>query len=111
MKKIKPRHHWQLQRLSALFLVLTLPFLGIFLLTLKGANYHQAMVAVRHPALSAFLGLIIAVSLYHAALGLQVIVRDYLRGAAAKITLGSAYTAISLMMVITLYSLIGIISR
>ena len=106
--KLKPHHHWQLHRLSSLFLTVTLPFLGIFLLTLKGSNYHQVMMMFRNPALAAFLGLTIAIGLYHTMSEFQVIIRDYLRDSKAKVALGLVYTTAIFLMAVTLHSLIGI---
>ncbi|WP_165380336.1 succinate dehydrogenase, hydrophobic membrane anchor protein [Candidatus Finniella inopinata] len=109
--KMKPHHQWQLQRLTALFLSIALPFLGVFLLALKRADYNQVVMAVRNPALAAFLGVTIAVSLYHMALELKEIIRDYLRDSAAKVALGLTYSAAVGLMILTLYSLIGIMCR
>lgn len=109
--KLQPHHHGQLQRLSALFLIIALPFLAFFLWTVKGASYPYLIGTIRHPALSAFLGVTIGVSLYHAVLGGQGIILDYLRGVTAKITLGLIYTMAILLMALTLYSLIGIITQ
>jgi succinate dehydrogenase hydrophobic anchor subunit len=66
------------------------------------------MMMFRNPALAAFLGLTIAIGLYHTMSEFQVIIRDYLRDSKAKVALGLVYTTAIFLMAVTLYSLIGI---
>jgi succinate dehydrogenase / fumarate reductase membrane anchor subunit len=77
--------HWWRQRTTALLLVpLTLWFV-ISVIGLVGAD-RAAMVAWMHNPMAAVLMiLLIAVSFYHAALGLQVVIEDYIHGEAAKL--------------------------
>jgi succinate dehydrogenase / fumarate reductase membrane anchor subunit len=77
--------HWWRQRTTALLLVpLTLWFV-IAVVGLVGAD-RAAMIAWMHNPMAAVLMiLLIAASFYHAALGLQVVIEDYVHGEAAKL--------------------------
>ena len=72
--------HWWRQRVTALALVpLTLWFV-IAVIGLVGAD-HAAFVAwVRNPMVALFLVLLLVATFYHAALGLQVVIEDYVHG-------------------------------
>jgi succinate dehydrogenase / fumarate reductase, membrane anchor subunit len=78
--------HWWRQRMTALVLVpLTLWFV-IAVIALVGAD-RAAMIAWLHnPMAATLLILLIATSFYHAALGLQVVIEDYVHGEAMKLT-------------------------
>ena len=78
--------HWWRQRLTALALApLTLWFV-IAVIGLVGAD-RAAMIAWLHnPMVATLLILLIVVSFYHAALGLQVVIEDYIHGEATKLT-------------------------
>jgi len=77
--------HWWRQRVSALALVpLTLWFV-IALIGLIGAD-HAAFVAwVRSPMPAVFLVLLLVATFYHTALGLQVVIEDYIHGEVARL--------------------------
>ncbi len=77
--------HWWRQRTTALLLVpLTLWFV-IAVIGHVGAD-RTAMVAWMHnPLAVVFAILLIAATFYHAALGLQVVIEDYIHGEAAKL--------------------------
>jgi succinate dehydrogenase / fumarate reductase membrane anchor subunit len=79
--------HWWRQRLSALALVpLTLWFV-ISVIGLVGADYATFVAWVKNPMVAMLLVLLLAATFYHAALGLQVVVEDYVHGEAARITM------------------------
>ncbi len=77
--------HWWRQRVSALALVpLTLWFV-IAVIGLIGAD-HAAFVAwVRSPMPAVFLVLLLVATFYHTALGLQVVIEDYIHGEVARL--------------------------
>jgi succinate dehydrogenase / fumarate reductase membrane anchor subunit len=79
--------HWWRQRLSALALVpLTLWFV-ISVIGLVGADYVTFASWVRNPVVAMLLVLLLGATFYHAALGLQVVIEDYVHGEAARITM------------------------
>ena len=97
--------HWWRQRTTALLLVpLTLWFV-IAVIGLAGAD-RAAMVAWMHNPMAAVLMiLLIAVSFYHAALGLQVVIEDYIHGEAAKLI-----TLVVMRLLCVLFVLRGVLA-
>ena len=72
--------HWWIQRLTAVALLLLSPWFAWLVLGLVGADQATAHAALARP-LNASLMLAFVVSLFwHAQLGLQVIVEDYVHG-------------------------------
>ena len=69
--------HWWAQRISALALVpLTLWFV-IAIIGLVGADRALFVDWVRHPVPAILLVLLLVATFYHGALGLQVVIEDY----------------------------------
>jgi len=69
--------HWWAQRLTALALVpLTLWFV-IAVIELAGADRALVVDWVRHPVPAVLLVLLLIATFYHGALGLQVVIEDY----------------------------------
>ena len=97
--------HWWRQRTTALLLVpLTLWFV-IAVIGLVGAD-RAAMVAWMHNPMAAVLMiLLIVVSFYHAALGLQVVIEDYIHGEAAKLI-----TLVVMRLLCVLFVLRGVLA-
>jgi len=78
-------HHWWMQRLSAIALVpLTIWFVAS-LVCHTGAGYDAVSAWLASPVIFGLMVLLIAATFYHAALGLQVIIEDYVHREAAKI--------------------------
>ncbi len=74
--------HWWTQRLSAIALVpLTLWFIAM-LIAHTGADYTAFIAWMRNPITSILMTLLLIALFYHAALGLQVIVEDYVHSGA-----------------------------
>ena len=72
--------HWWRQRVSALALVpLTLWFV-IAVIGLVGADHATFVTWVRSPMPAVFLILLLVATFYHTALGLQVVIEDYIHG-------------------------------
>lgn len=76
--------HWWAQRLTALALIpLTIWFVAS-LVNLAGAD-HAAMAAwMGNPVSAGLMILLVVATFYHAALGLQVVIEDYVHGEGAK---------------------------
>lgn len=76
--------HWWAQRVTALALIpLALWFL-IVLMGLVHADYGAAVTWFGSPVNSALLILLLGCLFYHAILGLQVVIEDYVHGEGAK---------------------------
>jgi succinate dehydrogenase / fumarate reductase membrane anchor subunit len=79
--------HWWAQRLTALALVpLTIWFVGA-VVSLIGADHAAVAAWIASPVVAGLLILLIVATFYHAALGLQVVIEDYVHGEGAKIAL------------------------
>lgn len=80
-------HHFWMQRLTALALIpLTLWFV-FSVAQLAGGHYEAVRWWVSHPSVAVTLVIFLAVSFYHAALGVQVVVEDYVGSEAWKLAL------------------------
>ena len=82
-------HHWIMTRLSG---VLLLPLSVYFLFQIKyflpePKDYTSLIVQIADPVTALALVLFILTAFYHAALGVQVIIEDYVQSEGAKITL------------------------
>jgi succinate dehydrogenase / fumarate reductase membrane anchor subunit len=79
--------HWWMQRLSAVALVPLGIWLVASLVRLAGADHAAIMQWLGAPFTLGALGLTVITAFYHAVLGVQVVVEDYVHGKAAKFTL------------------------
>ncbi|MBN9558611.1 MAG: succinate dehydrogenase, hydrophobic membrane anchor protein [Alphaproteobacteria bacterium] len=79
--------HWWTQRLSAIGLVpLTLWFVAA-IIAHTGADYPTFTAWMRNPVTSILMTLLLIGLFYHAALGLQVIIEDYVHSGAKFVAL------------------------
>lgn len=79
--------HWWAQRVTALALVpLTLWFV-IAVISLAGADYARTTAWIASPVPAILLVLLVAATFYHAVLGLQVVIEDYIGSEALRIAL------------------------
>jgi len=69
--------HWYAQRVTAVALVLLALWFVVSLALLADASYEQVTGWLRWPLNSALALLLVVVAAWHAVLGLQVIVEDY----------------------------------
>lgn len=70
-------HHWLMQRLSAVFLLFLITWLIYTMFLLKGKTYHEIHHCMQNPFNAAGMFLSIATMSYHAMLGVQVVIEDY----------------------------------
>jgi succinate dehydrogenase / fumarate reductase, membrane anchor subunit len=79
--------HWWAQRVTALALIpLTLWFV-IAVISLAGADHAQAVRWIASPAPAVLLVLLIVATFYHAVLGLQVVIEDYIHPESLRMAL------------------------
>ena len=93
--------HWWMQRLTALALIPLGIWLVASLVWLAGADHAAIALWLGAPFTLGAMALTIVIAFYHAVLGLQVVVEDYVHGKAAKfalvilIQLGAAALAVT----------------
>lgn len=77
-------HHWFAQRASAVLLVLLVAWLFYAAFALSGAGFAEARAFVASPLNATLAILLLSALFYHAALGLQVVIEDYVHSPAAE---------------------------
>ena len=102
-------HHWWMQRLTAIALIpLTLWFI-ISIATLNNASYTETVNWLSIPLVSIFMILLVSATLYHALLGVQVVVEDYIHQEGFKFLLLIGLKFIFLVLgVVAIFSLFKI---
>lgn len=93
--------HWWAQRISAIALALLVPW---FLLALLGVDFSDHAVArawLAQPINAVLMSALVLAALYHAQLGLQVVVEDYIH---------TRWVELSLLVLIRFATLLAIIA-
>ncbi len=80
-------HHWFAQRASAVLLIFLVAWLIYAAFALAGADHAAARAFLARPVNTALAILLVVALLYHAMLGLQVVIEDYVHGPAAEVVL------------------------
>ena len=75
--RISGRHHWIVQRLSAIVLVPLTIWFVFTVIALSGASYEQAVAHFDSSIRVTLMILFVASIFYHGALGLEVVIEDY----------------------------------
>lgn len=70
-------HHWLMQRLTAIALIPLTIWFVYSIVSLVGAGASQAGQFFASPINAILMALIIIASFYHSALGLQIVIEDY----------------------------------
>ncbi|HXC15569.1 MAG TPA: succinate dehydrogenase, hydrophobic membrane anchor protein [Stellaceae bacterium] len=79
--------HWLAQRITAVALVPLALWFVISLIQLVGADFDTVQDWVGRPLPAILLVLLFIATFYHAALGLQVVIEDYIHGELARLGL------------------------
>lgn len=77
--------HWWMQRVSALALVPLSLWFVTALVAHMGADYTAMRAWLGSPVTFAMMALTVGITFYHAQLGLQVVIEDYVHGEGLKI--------------------------
>lgn len=93
-------HHWWLQRVTAVALVPLVVWFVISLLRFAPEGQAAARAWIASPITMTMLILAIAVGLWHAALGVQVVVEDYVHGKGWRIGLDMAVKFIAAVLIV-----------
>ncbi|SDD13811.1 succinate dehydrogenase, hydrophobic membrane anchor protein [Aquimonas voraii] len=79
--------HWWAQRVSAIALVPLVLYVLYLLVSLAGADYNTVRLSIAQPVNALLLILFIGTAFWHARLGLQVVIEDYIHVGWLEITL------------------------
>ena len=77
--------HWWVQRVTALLLIPLVVWFVVSLLAHLGADYAGVIAWLHEPLTYGLMVLLLGAMFWHAALGLQVVLEDYVHGEAAKL--------------------------
>ena len=77
-------HHWLVQRFTAIGNLLLVTWFGLSLLMLPDFDHSTVMVWLARPVPATAMGLLVVTSIWHARLGVQVVVEDYVHEHANK---------------------------
>ncbi|MFY8134696.1 MAG: succinate dehydrogenase, hydrophobic membrane anchor protein [Aquimonas sp.] len=79
--------HWWAQRVSAIALVPLVLYVLYLLVSLAGADYDTVRLTIAQPVNALLLILFVGTAFWHARLGLQVVIEDYIHVGWLEITL------------------------
>ena len=97
--------HWRWQRISAVITLILMVYFTYLMASLGLLDYMEAHRFVATPHQGIALGLLMIVGLFHAALGVQMIIEDYIPLASGRLVL-----VMVAMAVFIIASLIGIVA-
>ncbi|MEM7020971.1 MAG: succinate dehydrogenase, hydrophobic membrane anchor protein [Pseudomonadota bacterium] len=86
--------HWKAQRLTAIANLLLVMWFMLSAMALAGSGYEQARAWLASPVSTSLMVLLVISTFYHARLGLQVVVEDYVHHEGLKIASLAAITLI-----------------
>ena len=79
--------HWRWQRISAVITLILMVYFTYLMASLGPLNYPEARSFVATPHQGVALALLVIVGLFHAALGMQMIIEDYIPLASGRLAL------------------------
>ena len=100
--------HWWVQRLTAIAMVPLMLWLVVGLAANSGASYAEAAVWLGGPVNSVVMVVMFGVLFYHASLGLQVILEDYVSHKGVR--LGLVIAVRFLAVVLAVSAIIAVLS-
>jgi succinate dehydrogenase / fumarate reductase membrane anchor subunit len=105
-------HHWYAQRASAILLVFLVGWLVYSMFRLAGTGHAEAVEFISSPINAAFLLVLLVTLFYHAMLGLQVVIEDYVHQATVEVVLllltrAGAYIGMAIGIIYVLKLAIG----
>jgi succinate dehydrogenase / fumarate reductase membrane anchor subunit len=77
--------HWWAQRMTAVALVPLLLWFAASLVQMAGADYAHVTAWIANPVVAVLLVLMFGAGFYHAVLGIQVVIEDYVHGKPARL--------------------------
>jgi len=92
--------HWWAQRVSAVALILLGLWFAASLIAHAGADHGAVVAWLRNPITAILMLLLVATTFYHAALGLQVVIEDYVHSEWLKVSSLVATWLISMVLAV-----------
>ena len=93
--------HWTKQRLTAIANLLLIVWFLISAMTLAGADYQETKAWLASPVSASLMLLLVTSVFYHAKLGLQVVIEDYVHHEGLKIASVTAVTLATIGLGVT----------
>jgi succinate dehydrogenase / fumarate reductase membrane anchor subunit len=93
--------HWWAQRLSALAMIPLVLWFVTSVVAMSGADYVAVQAWIGSPVVAGLLILLICATFYHAHLGLQVVVEDYVHHEGTKFAALIAIKALAIVLALT----------
>ena len=93
--------HWWAQRLTALALVPLVIWFVVSVIAMTGADYPAFAAWIASPVVAGLLILMIAAVFYHATLGLQVVIEDYMHSEMPKLALLLIVKALAIVLALS----------
>jgi succinate dehydrogenase / fumarate reductase membrane anchor subunit len=97
--------HWYAQRVSAVALVLLGLWLLTSLATMGGASHERVVAWLSSPVAAAFAVLLVLTAAWHALLGLQVVIEDYVGDKGSRMA-----TLLVVKFVLAVAAVIGVLA-
>jgi len=92
--------HWWRQRVTAIALVPLSLWFVVAIIGLVGADRDRFIAWVRHPLSAVLLILLLIATFYHAALGLEVVIEDYVHHEPARLGLAVTVRLLSIALAV-----------
>ncbi len=93
--------HWWMQRLTAVAMVPLMLWLTVGIASHAGGTYLQTIAWLGNPVNAVILVILFAVMFYHAALGLQVVLEDYVGHQGVRLALVVAVRFLAIILAVT----------
>ena len=102
-------HHWWHQRVSAVAMVGLVSWMVVLLFSLVDADYQTALNMLAHPVNATVVALFVAVGLWHASLGLQVVLEDYMANEGVRlVAILAVKMAASVTAILAIFSVLKV---
>lgn len=102
-------HHWLMERITAGVLVPLVFWLVFSILRLRGATYEEFTFWIQDPINASLMIMFILAGFYHAVMGLQVIIEDYISGHFCRmLKIILAKTIFAFMAIASIFSILKI---
>ncbi|MGH8657465.1 MAG: succinate dehydrogenase, hydrophobic membrane anchor protein [Gammaproteobacteria bacterium] len=100
-------HHWRAQRVTAIVLTPLTIWFVVSLIVMSGASYEAAVRWLSSPIVAALMLVFVVAVCYHAHLGMQVVIEDYVHTPWLKVML--LLTLQFAMLMLALVSVLAIL--